>query len=62
MGQTVRLINNKASIFCTFNLREQSTLAYTTTMQIKLWYSYMQSDVKRIAFEDISASSDCLYV
>lgn len=54
MGRYVRLVNNKASVFCTFNLQGDKKVAYTTTMQIKLRYGYMESISKDVEIIKVS--------
>jgi len=44
----VRLINGKATIFCTFVIPSENKFAYQTPLEIKLDYGYMESISKKV--------------
>ncbi len=44
----VRMVNNKATIICTFRIPNQNKYAYSTPLEIKLNYGYMDSVVQDV--------------
>ena len=45
---SVRLVNGKAIIYCTFTIPNENTNAYSTPLEIELSYGYMQSISKDV--------------
>jgi len=44
----VRLVNGKGTIFCSFNIPSQNQYAYSTPLEIKLNYGYMDSIAQEV--------------